>query len=134
MFENESARSPYEGLAQRIRGGPSPAAAEYASRAPVMQIQRPSDRSGLVGKLRLFNLFGALIAQFEFEIHLDGERVGSLARSSKLSLDIAPGEHVLQIKTPVARSRRLPFSIENGQRIRFTCQTKLTGIILQRRD
>ena len=134
MADDDNTCSPYDGLAQKIRGGKSAAATEYANRAPVIQVSRPSDRSGLGGKLRIFDLFGFLVARFDFQLFLNNEHAGSLARSSELSLDFSAGDHTLQVKTPLVKSRQLAFSIQNGQRFQFTCQTKLTGVILQKHD
>ena len=134
MEDDEKSRSPYAGLAQKIRGGPSAAAAEYANRSPVIQLSRPIDDSGLRGRWRIFDLFRLVVVQYEFDVFLDDQQVGRLARSSEVCLEISAGEHTLQVKTPLVTSRRLAFEIQNGQRFRFTCQTSLAGVILQKHD
>jgi len=132
-MDNDAApASPYAGLAQKIRGGPSAVAEEYANRLPVIHIVRPLEDWRLRGRWALIDLFRMVLLRYDFDVLLDDQQVGRLARSSELRLEISAGRHVLQVKTPLVKSRRLAFEIANGQRFRFTCQTSIAGLVLQK--
>jgi hypothetical protein len=126
--------SPYAGLARKIRGGKSASLVEYENRPPSITVTRRSDESGLVGRTRVLNVFGAAVSTFPFDVELDGQIAGQLARGDVLKLDVTPGEHSLRITTPMSSSKTRSVVIESGQRFKFSCRTKLTGIMLWRED
>ena len=134
MLTPDDESSPYAGLARKIRSRKSASSIEYESRPPTLTVTRRSDISGLPGKVRVFNAFGWVVSKFPFDVELDGKVVGQLSREDVFKLEVTPGEHRLRITTPISRSKAKLVVTENGQRIKFSCRTKLTGIVLWRED
>jgi hypothetical protein len=135
--------SPYAGLARKIRGGKSPSAVEYESRLPSLSVTRCDFESGAWHRWRrfrrlklfvMFGMFGWIVSLQPFRVELDGQIVGQLSRGERLTFDVTPGEHTIRVTTPITSSRTIRIDIKNGQRFRFSCQTKFTGIIFQQND
>jgi hypothetical protein len=125
--------SPYAGLAARIRGGRSAAAAEYEERPPSLTIsyRRKATLNGF-NVLQAAAVAAVNLQSVKFSVELDGQIVGELQPGEHLQLETTAGEHHLRILGMFADSSTRVLQLTNGQRLAFWCQTSLTGIVLER--
>ena len=128
---DESEQSPYANLAKKIRGGKSASTKDLESRAPQITVIRGEDESPTQGTLGIHNLFGGAVSSFAFQVQVDGETVGALEQNQRIKFELAPGGHHVRITTPIASSDSKYVLVENGQRVKFSCRSKFTGIIIQ---
>jgi hypothetical protein len=131
----DSAESPYAGLAARIRGGKRTAdAAEFEDRPPTLTIAYRRTANPMRG----FSLYrgaeaalGSLLA-VQCKVELDSTVVGTLSPGQTLQWDTTAGEHRLRILGLVVHSRTRVLQLTNGQRLTFWCYPTLTGILFER--
>lgn len=62
-----------------------------------------------------------LSALRRFDVLLDRQRIGRLARGRKCTYEIAPGDHELVIRIDWVTSEPLHFRIAAGQHVRYVC-------------
>ncbi len=132
QFPDETQLSPYAGLADKIRGGKSASQLEYESQPPAFTVTRRTEKVSLKGILGVVEAIGSLVSNEQFSVEIDGQIVGQLSMGESQAFEVSPGPHCIRIVTPVVCSRMIDVDVENGQRLRFSCRSKLTGIILQR--
>ena len=80
------------------------------------------------------NSFRFAVDSYPFGVELDGETVGELLGGETLHLEVGPGQHRLRITTSIAKSPAKSLQIENGQRLKYSCLSTMTGISLIRDD
>ena len=133
MQNDDEARSPYEGLAEKIRGGKSASTIEFENRKPTIRVTRLSNRSGFRRGMRLLAVYEMAINVNLFSVFLNGDLVAQLRQGQSVQLEADAGQNELIVKTPVA-SNGLAVHLENGMRVKFSCCAGLSGIVLTKTD
>lgn len=60
-----------------------------------------------------------------FEIIIDGEKVSEINAGEQLSLDVSPGEHILNLKIDFVKSKDLPIHVDSTHEdLNFTVHTR----------
>ena len=80
------------------------------------------------------NSFRLAVDAYPFRVELDGEAVGELLSGETLQREVTPGQHRLRITTSISKSATKSLQIENGQRLKYSCLSTMTGISLIRDD
>ena len=130
MTDNES---PFQGLAEKIRGGKSPSTLELESRKPKLIISRKVDGTQGVGLAnRVLLSYRNMIASVKFKIFVDDEQVGQIDNGERVTIEIEPGLRKIRLKADFAKSRQFCYEFENGDQLLLKCCAKLSGIALYR--
>jgi len=130
-MESDNTKSPYAGLASKIRSGKTASTIEFESRPPELCIKR-----GFAGTLgngivdRIWFAIRNLIADSAVRILVDDVEVGHLNQGEQCRVQVAPGIRRIRIECPIARSNEITHEFDNGDRLTLSCQTKLFGIVL----
>ena len=131
MDEPDQAKSPYEGLAAKIRGGKSASTIEFESRKPIIRITRVKASKGFRKALRLFSIYEALVNSSDLNVLIDQQPLGVLHPGDSVNLEVEPGVTEITIKAYFAKATK-SVELEMGDRAAYICCPKLSGIILTR--
>ena len=130
-MEPDNTKSPYAGLASKIRDGKSASTQEFESRPPELFIKRGYDGSaghGIRGKILM--AYRNLVAASSFRVLVDDIEVGYLDQNEQLKVQVAPGSRRIKIVSSLASSNTIAHVFANGDRLTLCCRTKLFGIVL----
>lgn len=67
---------------------------------------------------------GVEVRRGDYDVVLDGERVGSVGINRSLELPIEPGHHTLEVRNGRNSGRRRDFDAVDGEIIAFRCSGK----------
>jgi hypothetical protein len=67
---------------------------------------------------------GVEVRRGDYDVVLDGERVGSVEMSRSFELPIEPGHHTLEVRNGRNSSRRRRFDAADGEVVAFRCSGK----------
>ena len=126
--------SPYEGLAEKLRGGKSASSREFENRKPIIKLSRKSDRGGFSFRklMMILSIYEMCVDAFPYRIFVDGELSASLEPGESVELQLDAGQHEILIKTPFAWNRKR-LDVEMGHVSKYFCQSSMTGIVFWRR-
>lgn len=80
------------------------------------------ERSGMSGELRVTREgFGIELRRGRFEVFVDDQHVGSIARHDSFELSLDPGRHSVLIRAGRYSSRRESFEVVEGAVTNFRC-------------
>jgi len=127
---NEESRSPYAGLAKKIRQGKTPAALEMESTPPTIRITRTAPPSGIRS---LFALGELLMSAKTFSVTINQQARAELKAGESVKLEVQPGLHNIIVSTSVASAGR-QVELEMGGKVAYLCGPTMSGIYLTRRD
>jgi hypothetical protein len=67
-----------------------------------------------------------------WRIVIDGNIVGSVPpHTERVEVPVSPGHHVLRLESSkLARSRDLPFDVNEGQTVKFSCRSRPFGALV----
>ncbi len=117
-------RSPFEGLAAKIRPQGSVSKQDAAQRDPIVVVYRARQRRrSALG--RVFSLISPPAT-----VYLDGQEVAELDYGERCVIETSPGKHELVVDG----GKALGFEINKGERRRYICHDAILGSILMRMD
>lgn len=130
-METEGTKSPYSGLADKIRGGKSASTKDLENRPPELTIKRGYDgQSGRGLFMKAVLAYRNSIAASTFVVLVDDFEVGRLKENDAIKVQVAPGVRRVRIYTSMTASNEICLEFSNGDRKTLQCRTKMSGIIL----
>jgi hypothetical protein len=80
----------------------------------------------MAATLRLTRKWGGLTERtIEWQILLDGETVGTIAKAQTVELSIGNGYHTLRVKSPRHHSPQRSFYAEEDEVVSFSCRAAM---------
>ncbi len=76
-------------------------------------------------KLRLSRRWGGILTKRDWEVQVDGKKVGSIAYRQSIELRIAPGHHTLRVGSRRQVSPVRSFDVAKGEVVSFWCRSVL---------
>ena len=74
-------------------------------------------------RLRLTRRFGGILTKHDWDLHIDGRVVGSIAYRRTVDFRVAPGHHTLRLGSKRQVSPERSFDIAKGEVVSFWCRS-----------
>jgi len=129
MDNVDDSKSPYAGLAKKIRGGKSASTIEYESRKPTIRITRLVAKSGFGKAFKLLDLYEKFTASNGVVVLVNQTQMAVLAPGESVKVEVEPGDTTIRVKS-FAVSAVAKVNLEMGQRVNYICFSSMTGIVL----
>jgi hypothetical protein len=85
----------------------------------------PQAQTALI-RLNRKSQFTALFTQFE--VYIDGHKVGSLGNHEQGQYEVQPGMHTLYLKVDNFKSKPITLNLNAGDTIQLVCSPRMLGI------